>query len=372
MAKDDDGGALLVLGGGVAAASVLALAVTRRSSTPTVMDTQSVPGAASDGADVAEGYAPPAWVHPVPSLGHRAAVTSNPFRAAASAEGRGRQHLGADLMYRRKDARDLIAAFPVGSPGGTPLFFMPEDVPVFAASAGVVVFAGRTATGNTIIVAHDGRWATYYTHLATLAVRIHDRVTAGATLGTIGASPQDAEHLRHLHLELWRGGTRAGAVDPDPFLATWPRRSIAWVPTATTLVAAAPRNGSMTAYRAVGERGDDYPAWVRNLRGESGVYVIREIGGPVVYVGSSIGRLYDTLTRHFQTWRRWKSFWKGQYAQGHDPGLTYPRGSVEVAIKLTSADDAHEEELRLIRRLEPRDNLIGQREDEPELEAAPF
>jgi hypothetical protein len=43
---------------------------------------------------------------------------------------------------------------------------------------------------------------------------------------------------------------------------------------------------------------------VRELRGKSGVYVIREIGGPIVYVGSSIARLYDTLTRHLQQWRR--------------------------------------------------------------------
>ncbi len=97
--------------------------------------------------------------------------------------------------------------------------------------------------------------------------------------------------------------------------------------------------------------------------------MIREIDGPIVYVGSSIGRLYETLTRHFQTWRRYKGFWRGQFAEGADPGLTYARSAVEVAIKTTKPDDAHEEELRTIRRLEPRDNQIGQ---EPELEEAPF
>jgi len=40
---------------------------------------------------------------------------------------------------------------------------------------------------------------------------------------------------------------------------------------------------------------------VRALKGKSGVYVIREIGGDIVYVGSSsAARLYETLTRHFQ------------------------------------------------------------------------
>ncbi len=88
----------------------------------------------------------------------------------------------------------------------------------------------------------------------------------------------------------------------------------------------------------------------------------------VLYVGSSAGRLYDTLTRHLQTWRRYKGFWRGQFGEGSDPGLTYPRGDVEVAVRLTSPDDALDEEMRLIARLRPRDNQIGQ----PELEDAPF
>ena len=72
---------------------------------------------------------------------------------------------------------------------------------------------------------------------------------------------------------------------------------------------------------------------------------------------------------HFH-WRRWKGFWKGQYAEGHDPGLTYDRDSVEVAVRLTSPAASLDEEMRLIRRLKPRDNLIGQ----PEAieEAVPF
>ena len=64
---------------------------------------------------------------------------------------------------------------------------------------------------------------------------------------------------------------------------------------------------------------------------------------------------------HFH-WRRWKGFWKGQYAEGHDPGLTYPRDSVEVAVRVTSPAKSLDEEMRLIARLKPRDNLIGQPE----------
>ena len=64
---------------------------------------------------------------------------------------------------------------------------------------------------------------------------------------------------------------------------------------------------------------------------------------------------------HFH-WRRWKGWWRGQYGEGHDPGLTYDRDRVEVAVRVTSATKALDEEDRLIRRLRPRDNLLGQPE----------
>lgn len=174
----DDAIGLLVLGGGVAAASALGLP--SMSAAPT---SATPPGHA-------------AWVYPVPNLGERRAVTSNSFRAVGTA--RSRQHLGVDLMFRRRDARDLIGVYPPGSPNGSPLFFMPDDVPVLAASAGVVTFAAKTPVGRTVIVRHPNGWATYYTHLATLAVAKGQTVSAGQVLGTIGASPEDAEQLKHL------------------------------------------------------------------------------------------------------------------------------------------------------------------------------
>lgn len=352
---------LVMLGGGVAAASLAAWsAATRRARA--VRSNRETTGANAS-----------IWLHPVPTISDRLAVISSPFRAQASSDTR--EHLGVDLMYRRRDARDLIAAYPPGTAGGSALFFMPENIPALAASAGTVSFAGITPVGNTVIVRHPNGWATYYTHLATLAVRRGDVVVGGQMLGTIGASPDDAAHLRHLHFELWQGATRAGAIDPAPYLAAWSRNT-STRPDASSAIAAsvslAPRNATLSAYRPVGERGEPYPEWLRHLRGLSGVYVIREIDGPIVYVGSSVGRLYETLTRHFQAWRRYKGFWRGQFAEGADPGLTYPRGDVEAAIKITAPEDAHEEELRMIRRLEPRDNQLGQREPEPELADAPF
>jgi hypothetical protein len=64
----------------------------------------------------------------------------------------------------------------------------------------------------------------------------------------------------------------------------------------------AARNGGFT-YRKVGASGA-YPQWVRDLKQKSGVYLIRDATThELLYVGSSSGRLYDTLTRHFQSVR---------------------------------------------------------------------
>lgn len=134
-----------------------------------------------------------------------------------------------------------------------------------------------------------------------------------------------------------------------------------------TLVA---RNAGFT-FRPLGASGEAYPQWVRDLKFKSGVYLIRDADThELLYIGSSSQRLYDTLTRHFQTWRRYKGYWSGQYAEGHDPGLTYPRDGVEVAIRITRSENSLDEEARLIHRLRPRDNLLGQPPEE--LEEAPF
>ena len=50
--------------------------------------------------------------------------------------------------------------------------------------------------------------------------------------------------------------------------------------------------------------------------------------------------------------------------------LTYDRDSVEVAARLTSPSESLDEEMRLIARLKPRDNLIGQ--VDPAEEPIPF
>lgn len=113
-------------------------------------------------------------------------------------------------------------------------------------------------------------------------------------------------------------------------------------------------------YRSIGLDGEAWPAWVRELKGKSGVYVIRAHGsdGKVLYVGSSAGKLYDTISRHFQRWHRLKNFWKGMRGAHHDPGMTYSRSHCAVGIEITPKGEHFEREGELIRSLKPRDNLV--------------
>lgn len=129
-------------------------------------------------------------------------------------------------------------------------------------------------------------------------------------------------------------------------------------------------NEGVFYYHPVGSDGA-WPAWMHGFKQSCGVYAIRDKSThKVLYVGSSKSRLYDTITRHFQSWRRAKRWWKG-YAGHHDPGMTYERSRCEVAVILTACGDHLEEEARQIQRLHPRDNLVMS-PDGSELEDAPF
>jgi murein DD-endopeptidase MepM/ murein hydrolase activator NlpD len=94
------------------------------------------------------------------------------------------------------------------------------DVPVpcgsevVAVEEGTVTFAEWTAGGgNTVGIAHDGGWVTRYAHLARLAVRPGQHVSAGQLLGDSGDTGAFSTGP-HLHFEIWSGHT---AVDPMAF-----------------------------------------------------------------------------------------------------------------------------------------------------------
>ncbi|MFT3697693.1 MAG: peptidoglycan DD-metalloendopeptidase family protein [Kofleriaceae bacterium] len=294
-----------------------------------------------------------AW--PLPRWNGRSPVISDGF---GSPRPGGIRHGGVDLMFARVPSDTL----KIGSPNGTKAFVMPDNAVAVAASEGLVWSAMKTPRGYAVVIDHRPRKvATFYTHLEKLLVKettggkSGERVRIGQPIGVIGADPLDGQHLKHLHFEIWLGGP-SNAVDPAPFIRQW-----------SSIADPTPRNAGFL-YRPVGASGEAYPDWVRALKNKAGVYLIRERrSGELVYVGSSAGRLYDTLTRHFQTWRRFKGFWRGQYGEGHDPGLTYERSSVDVAIRITTPAASLDEEMRLIARMKPRDNLIGQAVPEDEV-----
>ncbi len=129
-------------------------------------------------------------------------------------------------------------------------------------------------------------------------------------------------------------------------------------------------------FASVGNRGEAYPEWITSTADDNGVYLIRDATTKrLLYVGSSSrNSLYSTVTRHLQTWRRSKKFWKGRYSEDdHDPGMTYPRSSVEVAVRVMPSDIAAlNEEMRLIETLRPRDNILLQASKSDDDEAIPF
>lgn len=120
--------------------------------------------------------------------------------------------------------------------------------------------------------------------------------------------------------------------------------------------------------RPDGARG--FAPWVRQLRGKTGVYIIRDPKAPVppLYVGMSAqrtGRLYDTLTRHFQQWN--KPDERVRPCRNDPPIVaTFDPAAVEVAVFVCAGDRARELEGLLIGTLEPRDNC--QRSDRDDAE----
>jgi septal ring factor EnvC (AmiA/AmiB activator) len=86
---------------------------------------------------------------------------------------------------------------------------------VHAVADGTVVSVGSLGTyGTTIIVEHGGGDYSIYGSLARTDVRLHDSVTKGEQIGTVGISDPDLPP--HLHFEIRHGGP---SVDP----ATWLR-----------------------------------------------------------------------------------------------------------------------------------------------------
>lgn len=87
--------------------------------------------------------------------------------------------------------------------------------PVYAADAGVVVYAGwnNYGYGNMIMIDHGDNWQTLYAHLEALWVGCGESVGQGQTIGAIGSSGKSSGS--HLHFELMHGTSK---VNPWNFL----------------------------------------------------------------------------------------------------------------------------------------------------------
>jgi hypothetical protein len=93
-----------------------------------------------------------------------------------------------------------------------------RGTPVYAARAGVVLYAGHdNGYGKTIVLQH-GQFKTRYAHLDRIDIRTGDTVARGARIGTVGATGnvrKKGGDGSHLHFEIYYQGKR---VDPLQFL----------------------------------------------------------------------------------------------------------------------------------------------------------
>jgi murein DD-endopeptidase MepM/ murein hydrolase activator NlpD len=157
----------------------------------------------------------PGWMWPIPDLLMTPPFVESVIPATISQEFRGDRpypHFGVDLMYR--------------SAGGDRGWFAPPGTPVCAARAGTVWSVDETARGWAVVVDHGPPWATFYQHLEAVnqGVARGAHVAAGAQLGTMGADPTDASHVRHLHFAAWyHGAGDASSVDPSEAMHAWAR-----------------------------------------------------------------------------------------------------------------------------------------------------
>jgi murein DD-endopeptidase MepM/ murein hydrolase activator NlpD len=82
--------------------------------------------------------------------------------------------------------------------------------PVRAAGDGTVVFAGKVAYSRHVVVRHENGWRTTYSFVASIRVRVGERVRAGEVIATTGGRGPDHDGTV-LHL-----GLRVGETYVDP------------------------------------------------------------------------------------------------------------------------------------------------------------
>ena len=108
----------------------------------------------------------------------------------------------------------LHAGIDLAAGGGTP---------IYAAASGYVQVAGWSSGGygNYVIIYHgkmsDGnQYSTLYGHMRAVATSAGKYVQQGEIIGYVGSTGNSTGN--HLHLEVWKGGSKANAVNPRGYI----------------------------------------------------------------------------------------------------------------------------------------------------------
>ena len=102
-------------------------------------------------------------------------------------------------------------------------FAAPGGTPIYAAASGYVQVAGWSSGGygNYVIIYHgkmsDGnQYSTLYGHMRSVATSVGKYVQQGEIIGYVGSTGNSTGN--HLHLEVWKGGSKANAVNPRGYI----------------------------------------------------------------------------------------------------------------------------------------------------------
>ena len=102
-------------------------------------------------------------------------------------------------------------------------FAAPGGTPIHAAASGYVQVAGWSSGGygNYVIIYHgsmsDGNaYSTLYGHMKSVATSAGKYVKQGELIGYVGSTGNSTGN--HLHLEVWKGGSKANAVNPRGYI----------------------------------------------------------------------------------------------------------------------------------------------------------
>ncbi|MEE0588452.1 MAG: peptidoglycan DD-metalloendopeptidase family protein [Faecalibacterium sp.] len=102
-------------------------------------------------------------------------------------------------------------------------FAAPGGTPIYAAASGYVQVAGWSSGGygNYVIIYHgkmsDGnQYSTLYGHMRSVATSAGKYVQQDEIIGYVGSTGNSTGN--HLHLEVWKGGSKANAVNPRGYI----------------------------------------------------------------------------------------------------------------------------------------------------------